>query len=86
MQKVNRNERILNENLQLNKMVDDEINRMRTQLDSVFMLNKNIQQIQRELTECQHTFEILVDEFLHAQDTPSCACKNATTVDYYNQD
>jgi hypothetical protein len=31
------------------------------------MLNENIQQIQRGLDECQHTFEILVDAFLHVQ-------------------
>jgi hypothetical protein len=32
------------------------------------MINKNIQQIQRGIEECQHTFEILVDAFVHAQD------------------
>jgi len=44
MQKVNRNGRILNENLQrLSKMVVDEINQMHTQIDSVMMINENIQ-------------------------------------------
>ena len=32
------------------------------------ILNENIQQIQRGLGECQHTLEILVGAFLHAQD------------------
>jgi hypothetical protein len=69
MEKVNRTEKVLAENLQrLNKLVIDEINRMQTQLDSVLILNENIQHIQRGLDECQHTFEILVDAFLHAQD------------------
>jgi hypothetical protein len=69
MQKVNKNERVLTENLQrLNTIVVNEINRMQTQLDSVLILNENIQQVQRGLDECQHTFEILVDAFLHAQD------------------
>jgi len=69
MQKVDRNERVLNENLQrLNKMVVDEINQMHTHIDSVMMINENIQQIQRGIEECQHTFEILVDAFLHAQE------------------
>jgi hypothetical protein len=69
MQKVNRNERILTENLQrLNKVVVDKINQMQKQLNSFMMLNDNIQQIQRGLDECQHTLEILVDAFLHAQD------------------
>ena len=38
MQKVDRNEIILNENLQrLSKIVVDEINQMHTQIDSVMM-------------------------------------------------
>jgi len=32
------------------------------------LINENIQQVQRGLDECQNTFEILVDTFLHAQD------------------
>ena len=47
-------------------MVLDEINQMHTQTDSV-MINENIQQIQRGIEECQHTFEILADAFLHPQ-------------------
>ena len=69
IQKVERNEKILTENLQrLNKMTVDEVHRMHTQIDSVMMVNENIQQIQRGTEECQHTFEILVDAFLHVQD------------------
>jgi len=69
MQKVDRNERILNENLQrLIKIVVDEINQMHTRINSVMLINENIQQIQRGIKECQHTFEILVDAFLHAQE------------------
>ena len=47
VQREDRNERILTENLRLNKMVDDEINQMHTQVDSVMIINENIQQIQR---------------------------------------
>jgi hypothetical protein len=69
MMRVNRNEKIFTENLQrLNEIVVDEINRMQTKLDSVLMLNADIQQIRRGPNECQHTSEILVDAFLHAQD------------------
>jgi hypothetical protein len=69
MQKVNRNEKLLEENLhRLNQIVVEEINRMQNQLDSVLVINENIQQIQRGLDERQHTFEILVDAFIHAQD------------------
>ena len=57
VQRVDRNESILTENLQrLNKMTVDEINQMHTQIDSVMMINENIQQIQRGIEECQHTF------------------------------
>jgi len=49
-------------------MAVDGINQMHTQIDSVMMINENIQQIQRGIEECQHKFEILVDAFLHAQD------------------
>jgi hypothetical protein len=63
IQKVNRNEKVLAENLQrLNKIVVDEINRMQTQLDSVLILKKNIQQVQRGLDECQHTFSKICDK------------------------
>jgi hypothetical protein len=68
MRKVSRNEKILNENLHLNQLVVDEVNKMQTQLDSVLIINENIRQTQRGMNECQHTFKILVDAFLHAQD------------------
>jgi hypothetical protein len=69
MQKVKRNEKLLAENLQrLNQIVVDEINRIQNQLDSVLVINENIQQVQRGLEECQHTFEILLDAFIHAED------------------
>jgi hypothetical protein len=41
---------------------------MQSQLDSVMIINENILQIHRGINECQHTFELLVDAFLHAQD------------------
>jgi len=43
VQKVNRNEKILTENLQrLNQLVVDGINKMQSQLDSVLIINENI--------------------------------------------
>jgi len=66
MQKVNRNERILTENLlRLNKLVVDENNQLHTQIHSVMMIKENIQQIQRGIGECKYTFEILVDAFFY---------------------
>ena len=46
----------------------EELNNMQAQIDFVMTLNEKIQQIQRGLGECQHTLEISVDAFLHAQD------------------
>ena len=79
MQKVNRNERILNEKLvRLNKVVVEELNNMKAQIDSVMILNENIQQVQRGLGECQHTLEILVDALF------TCTrWYNTTPIDYY---
>ena len=55
MQKVNKNEKILNENLlRLNKIVVEELNNMKAHIDSVMILKENIQQV-RGLRECQHT-------------------------------
>ena len=42
-------------------MVVSEINKVKYEVDSVFILNENIRKV-------QHTFEILVEAFLHAQD------------------
>jgi hypothetical protein len=68
IQKANRNEKMLTENLQrLNQLVVDEINKLQYQLDSVLIINENIRQIQKCVNECQHTFEILVDAILYAQ-------------------
>jgi hypothetical protein len=70
LQKVNKNEKVLTENLQrLNQLVVDEMDKMQSELDSVMIINENIRQIHRGINECQHTFEILVDAFLLAQDS-----------------
>jgi hypothetical protein len=54
-QKVNRNERILTENLQrLNKMVVEEISQMHNQVDWVMMINEYIQQIERGIIVSTH--------------------------------
>ena len=69
MQKVDKNEKSLANGLRkLDKMVVSEINKVQYEVDSAFILNENIRKVQRGLTECQHTFEILVEAFLHAQD------------------
>ena len=78
-QKVNRNEKILTENLQrLNKLVVEEINELQKQMNLVMTLSENIQQVLRGLDECQHSFEILLDAFLHAEDGV------IQPVDYHN--
>jgi hypothetical protein len=69
MQKVDKNEKLLTDELRrLNKIVVSELNKVQYQVDSVITLNENMCKVQRGLTECQHTFEILVEAFLHVQD------------------
>jgi len=69
VQKVDKNEKFLADGLRrLNKMVVSELNKVQYEVDSVLILNENIHKVQRGLTGCQHTFEILVEAFLHAQD------------------
>jgi hypothetical protein len=69
MQKVDKNEKLLADELRrLNKVVVSELNKVQYQVNSVIVLNENIRKVQTGLAKCQHTFEILVDAFLHAQD------------------
>jgi hypothetical protein len=69
MQKVEKNEKLLADKLRhFNKMVVNELNKVQYQVDSVIILNENIRKVQRGLAEYQHTFEILVEAFLHTQD------------------
>ena len=69
MQKVDKNKKLLADELKrLNKVTVNELNQVQYQVDSVIILNENIGKVQRGLAECQHTFEMLVEAFLHAQD------------------
>ena len=59
----------MTENFQrLNKLVVEEINELQKQMKLGTIVSENIQQVQWGLDECQHSFEILLDAFLHAQD------------------
>jgi len=49
-------------------MVVSEPNKGQYQVVSVIILKENIRKVQWGITKCQHTFEILVETFLHAQD------------------
>jgi hypothetical protein len=49
-------------------MVVKELSKIKYQMDAVIIINQNVHKFQRGLAECQHTFEILVEAFLHAQD------------------
>jgi hypothetical protein len=49
-------------------MVVKELNQVQYQVDAIIVLNENIRKVQRGHAECQHTFEILVEACLHAQD------------------
>ena len=69
MQKVDKNEKFLADGLRrFNKMVVSGLNKVQYEVHSALILNENIRKVQRGLTECQNTFKILVEAFLHAQD------------------
>jgi hypothetical protein len=69
MRKIDKNVKLLADELKrLSKVVNSELNNVTHQMNSVIILNENIRKVQRGLNECQHTFEILVEALLHAQD------------------
>jgi hypothetical protein len=52
-------------NLALDVKLQDK--RLRYEIDSSLVLNELIKQIERGIEECQHTFDLLIDVYLHAQ-------------------
>jgi hypothetical protein len=41
--------------------------KLKYEIDSSFVLNELIKEIERGIEECQHTFDLLIDVYLHAQ-------------------
>jgi len=69
LQKVDKNEKLLADELRrLSKMAVKELSQVQYLITVIIILNENIRKVQRGLAECQHTFEILAEDFLHAQD------------------
>jgi hypothetical protein len=63
------NERKIKEvlkNLALDLKLQDR--KLKYEIDTSFVLNELIKQIERGIEECQHTFDLLIDVYVHAQD------------------
>lgn len=54
------------ENLALDVKLQDR--KLKYEIDTSFVLNELIKQVERGVEECQHTFDLLIDVYLHAQD------------------
>jgi hypothetical protein len=54
------------ENLALDVKLQDS--KLKYEIDTSFVLNELIKQIERGVKECQHIFDLLIDVYLHAQD------------------
>jgi hypothetical protein len=68
LQRVNQNEKILDNGL--NKLINystHEFSELKEEMGNVNLLNEQLRLAQRGLDECQHSFEILLDALVHAE-------------------
>jgi hypothetical protein len=68
LQRVNQNERILENGL--NRILNYSIHKLhelKEEIGDVNLLNEQLRFVQRGTDECQHSFEILIDAFVHAE-------------------
>jgi hypothetical protein len=68
LQKVNQNEKVLKEGL--NKLLNYstyKINELEEEMENVNLINGQSRLIQRGIDESQHSFEMLIDAFVHAE-------------------
>jgi hypothetical protein len=68
LQRVNQNERILESGLsKLLNYSTREFLALEEEIGNVNLLNEQLRLVQRGIDECQHSFEILIDAFVHAE-------------------
>jgi hypothetical protein len=68
IQKVNQNERILKEGLaKLSNYSTHRFNELEEEVKNVGLINEQFRLVQRGVDESQHSFEILIDAFVHAE-------------------
>jgi methyl-accepting chemotaxis protein len=68
LQRVNQNERILENGL--NRLLNystHEFRELEEEIGNVDLLNEQLRLVQRSIDECQHSFEIIIDAFIHAE-------------------
>ena len=65
---MNYNEKVLKDSfIKLSKNTDDKFNQLFTEIEMINMLNEQIKVIQRGIDESEHSFELLVDTLVHAE-------------------
>jgi hypothetical protein len=68
LQRVSQNEKILKDGLNtLLNYSSQRLNELKVEAENVNLLNEQFRFIQRGIDESQHSFEILVDAFIHAE-------------------
>jgi hypothetical protein len=68
LQKVNQNENIMTEGLtKLANFSAQKFNEIEEEIRNVNLINEQFRMIQRGIDESQHSFEILIDAFIHAE-------------------
>ncbi|PNF23406.1 hypothetical protein B7P43_G12246 [Cryptotermes secundus] len=68
LQKVNQNERVLKEGLsKLSNFSAQKFSELEEEIRNVNLINEQFRLIQRGIDESQHSFEILIDAFVHAE-------------------
>jgi hypothetical protein len=68
LQKVNKNEKVLKEGFQkLLNYSTHKFQNLEEELENVNLIDEQFRLIQRGIDESQHSFEILIDAFVHAE-------------------
>jgi hypothetical protein len=68
LQKVNKNENILREGLKkLYNYSTSRINKTEEEMTNINLINEQFRLIQKGIDESEHSFEILIDAFVHAE-------------------
>jgi hypothetical protein len=68
LQRVDQNEKMLNGGLnKLQNYSAHEFDEIKEEMLNVNLLNEQLRLVQRGMDECQHSFEILIEAFVHAE-------------------
>ena len=82
IQRINDNEQVLKNSMsKLLNATSEKISAIEEEINNVLMINEQIKIVERGLEESQHSFELLLDAFIHAeQGTPQPQLKTAEKI------